>query len=42
MKNTLIAFDGLDGAGKETQTKLLTEYFERTTFLTGIFLPHLP
>ena len=29
MKNTLIAFDGLDGAGKETQTKLLTEYFEK-------------
>ncbi|MDD4125264.1 MAG: deoxynucleoside kinase [Eubacteriales bacterium] len=27
---TLIAFDGLDGSGKETQTKLLTEYLEKS------------
>ncbi len=29
MKKMLIAFDGLDGSGKNTQTNLLTEYLEK-------------
>ena len=29
MKKMLIAFDGLDGSGKNTQTHLLTEYLEK-------------
>ena len=29
MKKMLIAFDGLDGSGKNTQTHLLTDYLEK-------------
>ena len=30
MKKMLIAFDGLDGSGKNTQTHLLTDYLEKS------------